>query len=113
MLKKSRKNSPKAGVEAGLDAPAATHSSFARAVAEQDFSYGDADDEAAAEMGSTEETARYIADMIASLAFIAREGNSTCWAICSTWPASRLKCRRGRAKRRSTAINPPPGGFAT
>jgi hypothetical protein len=38
----------------------------------QDFSYND-DDDGEIEVDSAEDTARYIADMIASLAYIARE----------------------------------------
>jgi hypothetical protein len=70
MLKKSKCGDSNPAALAS-NAPPQQQALMAPVSAEQDFSYDDDDGEI--ETDSAEDTARYIADMIASLAYIARE----------------------------------------
>jgi hypothetical protein len=70
MLKKSKGDASDSAALAS-NAPSPQQALRAPTPAEQDFSYDDDDGEL--EIDSAEDTARYIADMIASLAYIARE----------------------------------------
>jgi hypothetical protein len=76
MLKKSKCGDSNPAALAS-NAPPQQQALMAPISAEQDFNYGQDfsydDDDGEIEIDSAEDTARYIADMIASLAYIARE----------------------------------------
>jgi hypothetical protein len=72
MQKKSATNPSKSDIAASADVTKLEASARAHVKMELDFCYDDGDDDAP-DSGGAEDAARYIADMIGSLALLARE----------------------------------------